>query len=150
MQTAGSQSVMLGKPDYRDNFLARRAESDDRTALEWFRAAFEDAPWPVRWFLLAGWRCVLLLHLELSGSSGNILGWRIFENQASLARLQTESRLMTSRLSLELAPDSTAVWTTELWYRSRTGRVLWTFVGILHRRIVPHRLRQAAKAGRNH
>jgi hypothetical protein len=56
--------------DYDDSFAAPRAAADDRTPEQWARAVFEDAPRPVRWFLVNGFRYGLGLRLASTTSHG--------------------------------------------------------------------------------
>lgn len=128
---------------YTDRFEVAIPRVDTRTAEQWFRAIFEDAPCPVRWFLLLGWRGVLGLRLGPRPSPDYILGWRIASREAEEVRLELYSALMEAQLTLHLA-GSAAVWNTNVSYTQPLARPLWATVGVIHRRIVPYLLRRAA------
>jgi hypothetical protein len=104
---------------------------------------FEDAPRPVHWFLLLGWRRVLGLRLGPRPSPDHILGWRIASRQPEEVRLELHSALMVAQLTLHLA-SSTAFWSTNVCYTRPLARPLWAAVGMIHRRMVPSLLGRAA------
>jgi hypothetical protein len=128
---------------YRDRFEVNIPRTDTRTAEQWWRAVFEDAPRSVRWFLLLGWRGVLGLRLGPRLSPDYILGWRIVESSPEEVCLELHSRLMKVQLTLHLS-SSTAVWRTHVSYTHPLARPLWATVGVIHRRMVPSLLRRAA------
>jgi hypothetical protein len=130
-------------PDYRDRFEVAIPRTDSRTAEQWLRAVFEDAPRSVRWFLLLGWRGVLGLQLGPRPSPDHILGWRIASRQSEEVRLELDSALMKAQLTLHLS-SSTAVWSTNVSYMRPLARPLWAAVGVIHRRMVPFLLGRAA------
>lgn len=131
------------EPDYRDAFEVPIDKTDRRTAEQWLRAVFEDAPRPVRWFLLLGWRGVLGLRLGPRPSPDHILGWRIASREHDEVRLELHSALMKAQLTLRLS-SSTAVWSTNVSYTQPLARSLWAAVGVIHRQIVPYLLGRAA------
>jgi hypothetical protein len=135
----------MSDPDYSDRFEAPRSNDDTRPAVEWFQAAFEGAPFITRSVLLTGWRIVLLMRLAPRDSPGHVLGWLIVADEPALAKLHAESPLMRATLSVSTATNSSAVWTTEVWYKRTIARPIWLVVGLVHRRIVPHRLKAATK-----
>jgi hypothetical protein len=130
---------------YHDSFHQVRSAGDQRSALDWFRAAFEGAPRPMRWVLVVGWRAVLLLRLDGGTSPLSVLGWRVTRSDDTTAQLGADSPLMTAVLTLNLR-DRDVEWTTDVSFRNRAGRILWALSGPLHRVVVPHRLRRAADA----
>jgi hypothetical protein len=136
-----------GVPDYTDAHEATVSPGDRRSAEQWFRALFGETAAPVRWFLVVGWRAVLLLRLGPLGSPGYVLGWRVVESAPGAARLRVESPLMTAELSLHLA-GATAVLRSSLTYRRAITRPIWAVVGLIHRRMIRHLLRRAAGGGR--
>ncbi|MFZ0665387.1 MAG: DUF2867 domain-containing protein [Acidimicrobiales bacterium] len=133
----------LAKSQYHDTFEAVRRPGDTRTAEEWFRVAFEGASIPLRWFMLVGWRGVLLLRIRSLSDRRNILGWPIMQSEPDSSQLQLESPLMTSTLGLHLE-ESKACWTTNVHYNNRLGKALWALAGPIHRKVVPARLKAAA------
>src|SRR5579875_3626765 len=89
-------------PNYKDMFEVSIPDTDTRTAEQWVRAIFEDAPRPVRWFLLLGWRGVLGLRLGPRTSPDHILGWPIVTREPDAVCLKLHSTLLKSQLPLNL------------------------------------------------
>jgi Protein of unknown function (DUF2867) len=142
--TVGGQTRASGNSaDYRDRFEVSIPGADRRTAEQWMRAVFEDAPRPVRWFLLLGWRGVLGLRLGPRPSPDHILGWWIAEMSPEEVHLELYSALMKAQLTLHVS-SSTAVWSTDVSYTKPLARPLWAAVGVIHRQIVPSLLGRAA------
>ncbi|MFC6881572.1 MULTISPECIES: DUF2867 domain-containing protein [Actinomadura] len=133
--------------DYGDAFSVPVRPGDGRSAEAWTRDVFEEAPAPVRAFLLVGWRAVLGLRLGPRPSPDHVLGWAITGREDGAVRLRLESALMTARLTLRL-DGGTARWTTSVSYRRRPGRALWAVVAPIHRLMVPYLLKRAAGRGR--
>ena len=129
-------------PNYRDRFEVAIPGTDTRTAEQWLRAVFEDAPRPVRWFLLLGWHRVLGLQLGPHPSPDYILGWQIVSKEPDEVRLALNSAIMKAQLTLRLS-SSTAAWTTQVFYTRPLARPLWAAVGVIHRQIVPYLLARA-------
>jgi hypothetical protein len=136
-------SFLRFSPDYEDRFEVAISRMDARTAEQWFRTVFEDAPHPLRWFLLLGWRGVLGLHLGPRPSPDYILGWRIAAKKPEEVRLELHSAFMQAQLTLRLS-SSLAVWRTHVLYTHPLARPLWAVAGVIHRRLVPYLLRRAA------
>jgi hypothetical protein len=134
-------------PNYKDMFEVLIPDGDRRTAEQWVRAIFEDAPRPVRWFLLLGWRVVLGLRLGPLTSPDHILGWPIVSREPDAIRLELHSALMKSQLALHLS-GTTAIWSTDVYYTRPMARLLWVAVGVIHRQMVPRLLRRAASRPR--
>ncbi len=134
-------------PNYKDMFEVSIPDTDTRTAEQWVRAIFEDAPRPVRWFLLLGWRGVLGLRLGPRTSPDHILGWPIVTREPDAVCLELHSTLLKSQLALNLA-GATAVWSTRVYYTWPLARPLWAAVGVIHRQMVPRLLRRAASRPR--
>src|SRR4051812_47227226 len=76
--TTGSARVALD-PDFACAYEIGVAPGDHRSSEQWGRAAWEGAPAPLRWFILAGWRFVLGLRLGPGHSADHILGWQIVD-----------------------------------------------------------------------
>ncbi|HZS79281.1 MAG TPA: DUF2867 domain-containing protein [Ktedonobacteraceae bacterium] len=129
--------------DYRVTFEVPISKMDTRTAEQWVRAIFEDAPRPVRWFLLLGWRGVLGLRLGPRASPDHILGWQIVSRDPREVRLELHSALMKFQQTWHLS-NSTAVWSTIVSYKKPLARPLWAVVGVIHRQMVPYLLGYAA------
>jgi hypothetical protein len=138
-ETTGDRS------DYTDAFEVSRPSPDMRSAEEWSRDVFEGAPRAVRWFLLAGWRVVLGLRPSPGWSADHVLGWRIVDHGRQRIGLERKSPIMTAGLVLRLS-DSKAVLSTNVDYAGRMARLLWTFVGPIHRQAIPYLLKRAASS----
>jgi hypothetical protein len=134
-------------PDYIDAFEVPISSTNTSTPEQWARAVFENAPRPVRWFLLLGWRGVLGLRLGPRPSSDHVLGWRIVETSPEAVRLELRSAFMTAQLILRVA-SSTAVLTTNVYYTQRLAHPLWAAVGLIHRQMIPYLLGRAASLPR--
>ncbi|WP_147397421.1 hypothetical protein [Amycolatopsis panacis] len=88
-------------PDYTSTLYAERDAGDQRTAEQWARAVWEDAPLPMRMFLRAGWRC---LGLRSPRAPDRVLGWTIAESTPDSVVLEIPSRIMTARTRSGSAP----------------------------------------------
>ncbi len=136
-------STIDNPPDYRDAFEVSTDKADTRTSEQWLRAVFEDAPRPMRWFLLLGWRGVLGLRLGPRPSPDHILGWRIASREPDEVHLELHSVFMHAQLFLHLS-NLTAVWSTHVYYTRPLARPLWAAVGVIHRQMIPYLLGRAA------
>ncbi len=129
--------------DYDDSFAAPRAVTDDRTPEQWARAVFEDAPRPVRWFLLNGFRYGLGLRLDPRPSPEHVLGWAIIDRSPNSLTTEARSWLLTSRLVFR-TETTHVTQSTYVRYDRRIAAMIWPPVSILHRQVVPRILRHAA------
>ncbi len=129
--------------DYDDSFQTPRAAADERTPEQWARAVFEEAPGPVRWFLLAGFRYGLNLRLAPRTSPAHIFGWAIIDRQPDSITIESRSWYLTSRLLFETEPAHVKL-STHVRYDRPIAKSLWPPVSILHRQILPRLLRHAA------
>jgi hypothetical protein len=132
--------------DYTDSSEVELSPGDDRSPEALARAAFEGASWPMRWFLLIGWRAGLGLRLGPRDSPEHILGWAIAETSPDSIALELRSWLLSSRLVFQV--DAThASASTLVRYETPLAAILWPPVSILHRLILPWRLRRAVASG---
>jgi hypothetical protein len=130
--------------DYTDSFEAPvTATTDDRTPEQWARAVFEDAPRPVRWFLMTGFRYGLGLRFGPRPSPEHVLGWAIIEREPDSLTLESRSWFLTSRLIFQ-TEASRVTQSTFVRYDKRIAAIIWPPASILHRQIVPRLLRYAA------
>jgi hypothetical protein len=129
--------------DYTDFFEAPIAKANDRTPEQWARAVFEDAPRPVRWLLVNGFRYGLGLRLGPRASPEHILGWEIVDRKLDSITIESSSWFLTSRLVFR-TEDSRVTQSTLVRYDKLIAAVIWPPVSILHRQIVPRILRHAA------
>lgn len=132
-----------GTADYADAVALTPRQGDTRSPEQWARAAFEGAPPPMRWFLLAGWRAVLRLRLGPRPSAGHVLGWRIADADAETIRLVVESPLLDARLLLRVAGGS-VVLGSRVSYARAIARPIWAVVTPVHRLAIPYLLGRAA------
>ncbi|SRR5581483_4320871 len=119
------------------------APEDDRCAGEWAREAWEGASAPLRWFMLAGWRLVLGLHLGRRSSPDHILGWQVAQQDFDKTVCQAASRFLHATNRFERI-EGRLVWSTYVTYDRRIAHVIWPPVSLLHRPLVRIALRRAA------
>ncbi|HEV3322066.1 MAG TPA: DUF2867 domain-containing protein [Solirubrobacteraceae bacterium] len=130
--------------DYDDSFTAPRAAADDRTPEQLARAVFEDAPRPVRWFLVSGFRYGLGLKFGPRPSPEHVLGWAIIDRSPDSVTIESRLWFLTSRLVFRTEP-SRVMYSTYVRYDRRIAAIIWPPVSMLHRQIVPRMLRHAAR-----
>jgi hypothetical protein len=130
-------------PDFACAYEVAIALGDVRSTEQWARAAWEGAPVPVQWFMLAGWRVVLGLPLGPRRSPDHILGWRIVARVPDETICQLRSRLVDAH-NVFRKRDGALVWSTLVTYEGRAARVIWPPVSMLHRLLVRIALRRAA------
>jgi hypothetical protein len=120
------------------------APGDGRSAEQWAREAWEGAPFPLRWFMLAGWRVVLGLRLGPRSSPDHILGWRITRRSPDETVCQLQSAFLSAS-NIFRRVDGRLVWSTHVTYDRPFARVIWPPVSLLHRPLVRLALRRAAR-----
>lgn len=116
---------------------------DDRSSGQWARAAWEDAPAPMRWLMVIGWRFVLGLRLGPRSSTGHILGWRVVDRHPDATVCQLRSGFLDAHNTFQRV-DARLVWTTCVAYTRPIGKLIWPPVSLLHRPLVRLALRRAA------
>lgn len=129
--------------DYDDFFAAPRAAADKRTPEQLARAVFEQAPRPVRWFLVSGFRYGLGLKFGPRPSPEHVLGWAIIDRSPESVTIESRSWFLTSRLVFQ-TETTRVTQSTYVRYDRRIAAIIWPPVSILHRQIVPRILRHAA------
>lgn len=117
--------------------------TDGRSSEEWARAAWEGAPTPLRWFMLAGWRFVLGLHLGPRSSPDHVLGWQIVERDPDRTVCQLRSGFLSALNTFRRA-DGRLVWSTFVTYDRPVARIIWPPASVMHRILVRVALRRAA------
>ncbi|HEY3959374.1 MAG TPA: hypothetical protein VGL68_02590 [Solirubrobacteraceae bacterium] len=135
--------------DYNDRFAAPRAASDDRTPEQWARAVFEDAPRPVRWLLMSGFRYGLGLRFGPRPSSEHVLGWAIIDRSPDSLTVESRSWFLTSRLVFRIEATCLTQ-STYVCYDRRIAAIIWPPVSLLHRQIVPRIVQHAARRAKRH
>jgi hypothetical protein len=119
------------------------APDDNRSSEQWARAAWEEAPAPLRWFMLAGWRFVLGLRLGPRPSPDHVLGWRIVDRRPDETVCQLRSSFLDAYNTFRRV-DGRLVWSTFVNYERPIARLIWPPVSLLHRPLVRLALRRAA------
>ncbi|MBB4683704.1 nitroreductase/quinone reductase family protein [Amycolatopsis jiangsuensis] len=128
-------------PDYTSTVDIERPAGDRRTAEQWARAVWEEASSPMRLFLRTGWWC---LGLRGRPAPGRVLGWTVAESAPHRIVLENPSRIMTSRNVVRL-DEKRVRWTTDVDFDRAPARFLWSLAAPIHHRVIPARLRRAAK-----
>lgn len=118
---------------------------DGRSSEEWARAAWEDAPAPLRWFMVAGWRFVLGLRLGPQSSPDHILGWQIFERDPNTTACQLHSGFLAA-VNIFHRAEGRFTWSTFVTYDRPIARVVWPPVSVIHRLLVRLALRRVANS----
>lgn len=140
----------LSDPDYtyacelRTSTAGRSAE---RLAEQWARAIMEDAPRPLRWFIVAGWRVGLGLRLAPGSSAAHIAGWDIASTSPGAVVMAADSFLLRANLIVRVDDDD-VVHATFVQFERRPARVVWAVAAPIHQVIIPYLLRRAADADR--
>ena len=130
--------------DYADCFEVRTIGADQRTAESLARAALEDMPVALRVLVRIAHRFVLRFRLGPQTSTDHVLGWRIVSSAPDFVVLEADGPIMRGLIvGRKTAPGVTVV-RTFVCYRRRVASLIWTVVGVLHRRVAPYLLRRAA------
>jgi hypothetical protein len=130
--------------DYADSFEIELAETDARTPEQLFRTALERAP-SLPPLVPVVHRYVLRFRLGPLASPQHLFGWRVVTSEPDVIRLEADGPLMRGIIIGRRASRSTAVLTTYVYYRQRArARVIWEFIGPLHRRVAPYLLQFGA------
>ncbi|HEY1828248.1 MAG TPA: hypothetical protein VGF87_09510 [Acidimicrobiales bacterium] len=127
-------------PDYTDAYEISIVAVEQRTAEQWVRAIFEDAPrWLVR-FMMFGWRFGLLI--RLTPAPEKVLGWDIVDATDKWIVLESRSPFLATHL-ITAVGDTTVIQSTSVRYDRRGAAVGWRPTVLLHRRILPYLVRHA-------
>lgn len=134
--------VTLEGPDYADYFVAAASGASQRTAEQWARTILEGTPSgrsaPALWRLLG-------LQLGPRPSPDHVQGWHIAGRGDDWLRAETSSWYMTAQAIVGVDGDEVYL-ALFLRFDRRIARLVWTPVGVVHRRGVPAMLRQAVMA----
>jgi hypothetical protein len=133
----------LADHGYASAFEVITPGTDARSPEQWARAAFEDGPAPIRWFVLIGWRYVLGFRLGPRPSSDHVLGWKIVETAPDSIVLELRSALVIARKVVRVE-GARVVMTTFVRYRRPRARALWSAVAPIHHLTEPYLLGRAA------
>jgi hypothetical protein len=127
---------MLSRVDYADAFVVENGRAQDRTAEQWARAIFEDAPMrmglPVRWAWLAQG-----LKLGSARSDRLVFGWELRRSTPDFALLGADSRIgMPAEILFMRQQDSLLV-AVFVQHDNHIARAVWAGVRPVHRRSSP-------------
>lgn len=134
----------LAKAHYSAAWEVAIAEDDERSAQQWAEATFEEAPQPLRAFIVAGWIAGLGLHLGPRPSPDHILGWKIVTAAPELVVLGVRSALLGTARLVVAVDSSRVVLTSLVRYEKRGARPIWSTIQPVHHRVIPYLLRRAA------
>jgi hypothetical protein len=143
VEPLGSDAFDDRTAGYANGVAIDLADRSGHSTEEWARAALEDMPLALRWFVVAGWRLVLLLRLGPRNTPDYVLGWKIVRRAVDETVLEVRSPILTAHLVFR-SDQSCLVWSTFVHYDRRLASFVWPPVSLLHRRIVPYALRRAA------
>jgi hypothetical protein len=137
----------LSRVDYEDAFIVD--VPGERTAEQWTRAVFNDAPLAVRARLVSGWMG-LGLKLREPWSARNVLGWRVQQSSPSVVLLAADSLLgLQAELLFRTEPRG-VLFATLIQQNNPAARAVWVRITATHQEVVRSLLEHAARreAGR--
>ncbi|MCA0154683.1 DUF2867 domain-containing protein [Tsukamurella sp. M9C] len=143
---ARTRSAGVAGADATYTFAVARRPGDDRTAQQWARSVFEDAPAPMPTVLLLGWRTVLRLRSRPRTGPGHVLGWRIRADEGDLLVLEQDSGLIAARNVVQVDGELVS-WSTTVEFAKPAARLVWAVVLPFHLVTIPRLLARAARRG---
>jgi hypothetical protein len=126
--------------DYADQFTLCTDAGAEATPEQWARAMFGDVPSVAEQVI---WRGLLGLRLSPGRSAATVAGWQVGERGEDWIRLEAASWFLTCNLLVQTA-DGRVSLGTFLHYDRCLGRGVWPPLSVIHRRLVPRLLRNAA------
>ena len=130
--------------DYADSFEVVLGQPDTHPAEQWVRTALEDVHPLVRRLIQVAHTRVLRFELG-PYDERHILGWRIAGSEHDVLQIEASGPLGRGVIVARRSAPTTAVATTYVFFTRRRSRVIWVFVGPLHRRVAPFLLTRAAR-----
>jgi hypothetical protein len=131
----------LSRVDYEDAFIVDAA--GQRTAEQWARAVFNDAPVAVRARLVSGWTG-LGLNLARPSSAPRVLGWTVRHNSPEVMLLAADSILgLQAELLFRTEPRG-VLFATLIQQNNAAARALWARIIPTHQKVVRSLLEHAA------
>lgn len=135
--------------DYGDAFEVRLDSGDNRIALDFARAALEEAHPVARELIWRVHRHLLRLSQGPRTSPSHVLGWEVIASDKDRVEMAAESPLVRAVIiGMRLDPTTVRVATLLSYRKPIASRALWTMIGPVHRRMAPYLLEHAAGAGR--
>lgn len=134
-----------GRWDYADAFEVRVSERDRRTAEQWVRYAFEQAPWAVRWTARIAQRDLLRMQLGPDPDPHHVVGWQVRTSLPDVVHLEAQSPLLRGAIVARRTEPTRVVASTYLSYRRpQAARAVWAVVAPVHRKVARYLLARAA------
>ena len=124
--------------DYADLFIL--TTDTEATPERWARAMFGNVPGLAELLI---WRGLLGLRLSRGRSPATVGGWQIGERGEDWIRLEAASAFLSCNLVVRTAEGRVSLGTF-LHYDRCLGRSMWPPLSVVHRRVVPGLLRDAA------
>ena len=134
----------LSRIDYADAFLVDVADPRARTGEQWARAIVGGAPSALRARLWLAWTA-LGLRLGPPWSDRHVLGWEVRRSTPDLALLGARSRIGMPAELLVRREGETLLFATFVQKRNPLARAAWASIDSVHRPVVRHVLREAAR-----
>jgi hypothetical protein len=116
-----------------------------RTAEAWLRAMFEDAPTPLRRFVVVGWVLVLRLRLGPRPSPDYVFGWKILSSTPTVVVIGVEGAMLSAQHVLRV-DGSRVVHVALVRYNKLPDRALWATSVPVHVRVIPYVIGHAARS----
>ncbi len=132
----------LARIDYEDAFIVEAG--GERTAEQWTRTVFNDAPLAVRARLVSGWMG-LGLKLGAPGSADRVLGWRVQQSSPSVVLLAAESLLGLHAELLFRSEPGGLLFATIVQQDNLAARAVWVRITSTHQQVVRSLLDHAAR-----
>jgi hypothetical protein len=141
---------LVGSPayDYADAFEIDLPAAETRSPEQLFRAALDDAAWLQRWVPVVH-RHMLRFRLGPRLSTDHILGWRIVSSSPDVIHLEASGPLIRGVIMGRRTSQSTAIFTTFVFYAWVPARIVWAVAAPLHRRVAPYLLERGVMTGPN-
>jgi hypothetical protein len=130
----------LPRPHYVDHFSLAVKAVEEATPEQWARALFGDVPTPGEKFI---WSGLLGIRLSPGRSPQTVAGWRIAGRGEDWVRLEAASWFLSCNLVVRTIGGRVSL-TTFVQYDRLLGRLVWTPLSAVHRRLAPGLLRAAA------
>jgi hypothetical protein len=137
-------SQQLARHDYEDAYEIVAPAADAVGAEQWARSIFEGAV-ALAPLLHLGWSLYCRLDLAARSSRDAVLGWRIVDRSPEVVVLDADGSSVHAQLVI-WTTSSTLNLSTFVHYKNRGGRLLFTSIKALHRRLVPYLLKRAVNA----
>jgi hypothetical protein len=137
--------------DYEAAFTIERPEGRWLSAEQWARSMLEQAPPPLRWFLIVGWTAITC-RLRPRRSPNRVLGWQIENTSPDVVVLVVRAWVgLTSHLVVCLDADAVTVASFVRCSGPATpvARAVWAATVPLHERMLPHLLSAAARRAKD-